>query len=194
MAHILNEGFRMDSRACILGALMLLMLPLKWLLAALFAALIHELGHIAAVLAVGGTVLRLELGTGGARLETQPMGRYQELICAAAGPAASLLLLCFSRFIPRAAVCGAVQGIYNLIPVYPLDGGRILRCLTASMEHPQRVCAVVEWSFLTIGYLALVIFTVILRLGAVPVLAAGLLLVLRIRRKIPCKVAKHRVQ
>lgn len=113
----------------LLWALMLLVIPLPWLAATMTAAAIHELFHIAAVYLSRGKILGLQVHPGGAVIHTGPLTQSQELVCALAGPLGSLLLLCFSHRFPRAALCGGIQGIFNLLPFYPLDGGRAVRCM-----------------------------------------------------------------
>ena len=56
------------------------------------------------------------------------MEPVQEALSALAGPAGSFLMLLLCRVFPEAALWGTVQGLFNLLPVYPLDGGRVLRC------------------------------------------------------------------
>lgn len=125
-------------------ALMVLVLPLPWLLAILLSSTVHELCHLAAVRISGVPVIGLRLGGGGAYLETAPMTPLQAVICALAGPVGGLLLLFSARWMPRTALCAAVQSFYHLLPVYPLDGGRALRSLTAYFGWSHKVCFVTE--------------------------------------------------
>lgn len=120
---------RIDGRACWLWALFLLIFPLRWLLAALLAAFVHELCHIVAVYLFGGKILSLEIGPFGAVIEAHGLNLFGECICALAGPAGSFLLVGFGHFLPMSAVCGLMQGAFNLLPVYPLDGGRAVSCI-----------------------------------------------------------------
>ena len=124
-------GIFPDSRVFLLWALLLLTLPLPWLLAALGAGAFHELCHFLALYAAGTPVRGFQLGPRGARILTGPLDPKTELICASAGPLGSLFLLLFLRLFPRMALCGAFQGLFNLLPIYPMDGGRVLRSALA---------------------------------------------------------------
>ena len=96
------------------------------------AAAIHEAGHCLAVKLCGGSIHALSLTVRGAVLQTTPLSYRQEAICALAGPCAGFLLLLLVRLFPWLAFWGLIQGIYNLLPVYPMDGGRALRCALLS--------------------------------------------------------------
>ena len=120
----MRDFVRVDVSACLMGAFLLLTLPLNWLLSALAAAAFHELCHGAAILLLGGRIWGVRIGSGGAVMETEPLSSGKELVCALAGPAGSLLLVLTFRIFPRVAVCALVQGAFNLLPVFPLDGGR----------------------------------------------------------------------
>ncbi len=64
------------------------------------------------------------------------MSSGKSVICILSGPMGSLLLFLFVRWIPRIAFCGLLQGIYNLLPIYPLDGGRVVRCMLDLKNRP----------------------------------------------------------
>lgn len=130
----------------IVAALGLLLIPIPWLVAILLAAVVHELFHWMAVAALGGRVLNLRIGFSGARMEIPPMAPWKELLCAAAGPLGSLSILLFRQWMPRTAICALVQAIWNLLPMYPMDGGRILRCFFRMTMGKiwERVGSVVE--------------------------------------------------
>lgn len=120
------------------------------------AATFHELGHILCLRYTGATIHTLSLGLHGAVMETAPLSYGQEILCALAGPAFGLLLLPLSRVYPWLAFWGLCQSLYNLLPLYPLDGGRVLRallCLLLPLETAQR------WSN-TIGILSAAVLAI----------------------------------
>lgn len=113
----------------LLGAVGILLLPLNILTCAVAAAAVHEIAHCLALSACRVPVCEIRVGAVGARIQVGPMTPGQEMICAAAGPAGSLALVLLSKWMPILALFGFVQGTYNLIPVYPFDGGRIIGAL-----------------------------------------------------------------
>lgn len=118
--------------SCFLAAAGILLLPFRFLMAALAAATIHELCHLCVLALCSVPVLRIRIGPFGAVIRSGCLTPIQELVCAAAGPVGSILLLVTAEVFPLLAFCGLIQGIFNLLPVYPMDGGRILRILLSA--------------------------------------------------------------
>lgn len=171
---------------CILWALLILTLPLKFLLAAATAALVHELFHAAAVRLTGGRILGLTLGVGEMVMAVSPMGLGRELACALAGPVGSLLLACLPM--PRLTLCATVQGLFNLLPMASLDGGRALGCLLELLAPHRR--PLIEEIVRILTCMALLAAAFRLGLGREAALIAAVL----VFRKFPCKPWGKRVQ
>ena len=148
----------LDAGTCIFGALCILMLPLRWNLGVLLAAAVHEIFHLLTIQMTGASVTYLQMTPHGAVIGTGAMTRLQELLSSAAGPVGSFLLLIFIHRFPELALCGTIQGIFNLLPIYPFDGGRILRCLLA--VFPERVQRIMEiWVFVFVILLFVILFS-----------------------------------
>jgi len=109
-------------------AVLLLTLPGQWIASVLAAVCIHELCHAGAARALGYPIWRLCVGFSGVKMETAPMEPQHELLCALAGPLGGLLTLPFARIIPGVCICALIHTLYNLLPIYPSDGGRALQC------------------------------------------------------------------
>lgn len=185
-----RKGF-VTGTVLLMMALTLLVVPLQWVMAFIMAAAFHEFCHYGAVRLCGGDVGTLWVGSCGARMEVEGLTIGKELICALAGPLGSLSLLYLARWIPRTAICAGAHGLYNLLPVYPLDGGRALQCLT-ELVLPERVgnivCRVAQWGCLT-GLLFLGFYGAFgLGLGFAPILGSVMVIVRVSNGKIPCKL------
>ncbi len=187
---------RPDAWACIFGALLLLIVPLDWLLAAGAAAAVHEICHLTAIRLLGGQVDQIRIHLWGAQIDTRIPGKRRELLCAAAGPAGSLFMLHVCHFLPKLALCAGIQGLYNLLPIYPMDGGRILECALFLLKIPNRQKILHAAALLTcIGLIILAaVCSCRYSLGYFPYLIALIFLTRVIRRKIPCKRKPNRVQ
>ena len=108
----------------------------------LLACTVHELGHVAAALALGGRAERLSLTAVGAELSFSyrtPLSYGQDSLVALAGPAANLLLagLLFALDQQLPMVLSLGIGAFNLLPILPLDGGRVLYGLLADKLDPD---------------------------------------------------------
>lgn len=108
----------------------------------LLACLLHELGHVAAALAFGGWADRLSLTAVGAEMSfgyPVPLSYGRDSLVALAGPAVNLLAggaaLALDCYLPAALNFGI--GAFNLLPIQPLDGGRVLYNLLAEWLDPD---------------------------------------------------------
>lgn len=115
---------------------------------------LHELGHALAAKRYGIITKDITLYPigGVARLEKMPEKPKQELIVALAGPAVNFLItlalipvllnatwnvdenskvmiISSDNFLPMLGVLNVWLAVFNLIPAFPMDGGRVLRAL-----------------------------------------------------------------
>ena len=142
----------------------------------------HELGHCFSARRFGvnvGRILLLPIG-GMAEFDAIPRRPREEIIIALAGPAVNfviigLLLLGgvtfpagwdFENFPLTIAELGRhlvivnlIMGCFNLVPVFPMDGGRVFRALLAlrlSYLRATFIAATVGKVFATVGAIAMV--------------------------------------
>lgn len=120
----------------------------RWLFPFLAAAAVHELGHFLCVYWLGARVTFFQLSIGGAVIETTPLSYRQEALCAFAGPFAGLLMaFVLHHILPWLSFFALAQSLYNLLPVYPLDGGRALKAvlgLRLSLARVERILHLVS--------------------------------------------------
>lgn len=132
------DRLHIDPLVGLYAAMMLLLIPLRWIFAMILSASIHELGHLLCVRLCGGCIRNVDIGLRGLRIRSDPLPHRQALICIAGGPAANLLMVFYRRLFPRIAICAFFQMVYNLLPFYPLDGGRMLR-LILGRDREERI-------------------------------------------------------
>ena len=126
---------RVEGGAWIVLGIGVLILPLRFLLGVLLAAMVHELGHLTAMYFAGVPVLGFVIHPFGARIEAGDMEPGVEIICALAGPLAGAMTIFVWKWFPELAAAGLVQTVFNLIPIYPLDGGRVARNICCKFRN-----------------------------------------------------------
>lgn len=140
------------------------------------SVVIHELAHSVVSQAQGVPVKNITLFIfgGAASISAEPKKPMDEFLMAVAGPASSLILaglfwvlsLTMAFIFPPLAALGRwLAGVnfalaaFNLIPGFPLDGGRVFRAivwgLTGNLGTATRIAAilgqVVAYSFILVG-------------------------------------------
>ncbi|RAI40777.1 site-2 protease family protein [Rhodoplanes roseus] len=141
---------------------------LVFMIAVFACVLAHEFGHIFAARAFGVTtpdVTLLPIG-GVARLERIPEAPGEEFLVAVAGPAVNVviafLLIVVLGADPAARNLSAIENttvsladklaavniflvLFNMIPAFPMDGGRVLRALLAIRLGHVRATEIAAW-------------------------------------------------
>jgi Zn-dependent protease len=147
----LDEGLLQGNLRAALSAVVLLLLVFG-------CVLLHELGHALTARRYGivtRDIILLPIG-GVARLQRMPDQPWQEIVVALAGPAVNLviaillagLLTALGRPVAPFALSdgvaeqllfiNVVMMLFNLIPAFPMDGGRVLRAaLALKLPYPR---------------------------------------------------------
>lgn len=176
LAWIGWEGWKVDGWPSSLWALALIL--------GLFACVVlHELGHSLVAMRFGAevrSVTLLPIG-GVAAMKSIPEKPRQELLVALAGPAVNVLIAGALALVrggfPSWATAGnlpagvgplldalgqanMVMAVFNLLPAFPMDGGRVLRSLLGLVLPHDRATA---WSaamgqLLALGFILLGVF------------------------------------
>ena len=141
----MGQGFniRCSPQFCVFAATMLFLVPLPWVIGWLVAVMIHESFHCIALLLCGKTVYGICVGIDGAKILAEDLNWGQTVFCALAGPVGGLMLILVAGIFPHLAVCGLLQSVYNLIPVFPLDGGRAFQAVMHLLfreEVAEKLC------------------------------------------------------
>lgn len=150
------------------------------------SVLIHELSHSVVANLRGVTIKKINLFMFGgvAQMSKPPQTAVQEFLMAIAGPLASFVLSIFFgifwfglrltnfKFLPIIAFFGYLSlinlslGIFNLLPGFPMDGGRILRSilwyLTEDLLSSTRIASIlgqiIGYGMAAFGFLSIFIY------------------------------------
>lgn len=126
-----------------------------WVASMFVGVLAHELGHAAAYRLIGAEALVVLHGGGGVTLgsRTKPLSAGEQILVSLAGPCTGITLGTLAGLalkfggpfgsnavkfaLEQAVVINLFWGLFNLVPVIPMDGGHIVEALL-SIRDPLR--------------------------------------------------------
>ena len=119
-------------------------------LIALMCIALHELGHIVALCFFGNTPDEIVFGIFGIRIQQNKymLSELRQIIVVLCGPLVNIVLFVVfflaniifqKQFLLVACATNLVMGVFNLLPVLPLDGGRILLTLLSFFFEEETV-------------------------------------------------------
>jgi stage IV sporulation protein FB len=145
---------------------------LQVLLVLTASLLVHEYAHVMAARAFGHRTTDVTvyiLGGAASIPDLLMMKPRQEAFVAAAGPVSSFIIAAIT-FLPcvllgkstpwilsYTCLINTVFGVFNTLPLYPMDGGRILRAICSSRIGHERGTKVAVWTTAILGTLMLAI-------------------------------------
>lgn len=142
---------------------------LLWIPVLFLSVLLHELAHAGMIGVFGYGASQVMLaGLGGVTLNKRIAKPWHDMIISAAGPAASFGIAfgaaalpnrihdpMLVAFLPLLAQANLVWGIFNLIPVSPLDGGGIVRNFLRIFLRERTAFIVAIWISFLVGLLVI---------------------------------------
>lgn len=161
------------------------MFTLEFALALIAVLVFHEYGHLRAMKKCGLPTKGMYLipFVGGLAVGDSPKTRWQDVYISLMGPVYGLLMtLVFygvylatgSHFAGLVASTSALINLFNLIPVHPLDGGRVVKALVFSGRNYLALVALLAISaacFALAWKLGLFFITFFIVLGAIDIFA-----------------------
>lgn len=158
---------RIDLKIFILLFILYFTRQLKIYLIIMFFCILHEIGHL-----IAGVLLKMKPE----KIEIMPLGfsisfyknfednKLKNIIVASAGPVMSLILaiLCYCINLTNGKAVEAFYSniiilLFNLIPLYPLDGGRILKEILEIKIGAEKGSILIE----KISYIVMFIITIL---------------------------------
>ena len=185
--------FQIDPLLFLLLPAVVFMIPLPWCIAVFLSALIHEMAHYVCVLLLNGKIVSLRISMRGAIMDARLSNHLSEFLSILAGPVSSCALFYLYPRFPELAACGIIQGLYNLIPVLPLDGGRLLQCILYCWlpNYAQYIIYIIR-RMTTVVFILVGIWSAFSRNWSI--FAGTMLILSSLRGKIACKEGGIKVQ
>jgi len=152
------------------------------------SVILHEFANCVVAMALRIPIYQITLYPigGVAQMGPLPAGGFVELVVAAAGPLFSLALAAVSLLVAQLTGLSAfhalwqlnlILGLFNLVPAFPLDGGRIYRSFLAArfgyLAATEKTCRLSQILAVVAGFAGLVLLQPVLVLLAIFVFFAA---------------------
>ena len=134
--------------------IMLLTDKTGYMLPALFAIVLHEMGHLFMMWILECSPKRIKLIPASVQITASFQKRYRnDFLVAACGPFVNILLfltLYFNYLVFKNevtlyfALLNLVIGVFNLLPLKGLDGGTILFCILEKSKGPDKASVILK--------------------------------------------------
>ncbi|MEQ1755779.1 MAG: site-2 protease family protein [Micropepsaceae bacterium] len=136
----------------------------------IFSIYLHEMGHALAgrLFGIGTLDVTLTFFGGFARLSRPPRTTLEEIVVSGGGPAANLAIFAVLTYfvlpgfdldehsysiLGRLAFSNLALAIFNLLPGYPLDGGKIACAILAKFVRRPRARVITGYIGVGVGFL-----------------------------------------
>lgn len=143
-------------------------------------AFVHEIGHLLSGVILGLKVKSINIMPFGISINFEDYSNkylIKKIIIALAGPLVNLIIIIlglYNSWSEEIIYSNILIGMFNLIPIYPLDGGRILKYIT------QLASGIKEAETLTyrVSNVLIILLTVISSIGVLALKNIGIVLIL----------------
>lgn len=139
-----------------------------WIYLILLAfCIVHELGHVLSGILLGRKIEKFELMAIGCRVkffDEEEFNPIKDIIISASGPLINFILVIFFlvqpihiKYVEFYIYGNLLLGVFNLLPIYPLDGGRIIKNILELIKNDISVEEITN----NISNITLIILTMI---------------------------------
>lgn len=164
------KKFGLNPLFIVLGIFCCIMGFAKFFFIYLFVVILHELAHLLVAQKLGYKLNKIFLMPYGASLSLQQnfFDEKDEIIIASAGPLTNFVLVIFCialwwlypisyNFLQEFVWANIITGLINILPCYPLDGGRILVSLLTlknkNRKQSLKICFYFNYFFVFILFI-----------------------------------------